>query len=551
MSAGFERKVGAASMVHEQSGGDGSAALGPGKRTLTEQLPIPGKATGDGATPAASGAGQPLPAYTLAQMEASFGADFSAVRVHEGAHAAAVGALAYTQGTDIHFAPGQYQPDSRAGRELLGHELAHVVQQARGAVQATAQARGVELNDDPGLEREADELGERAARGLPATTAGGRAAIAAGGAGVAQRKPVPTHYGTFQTTKLAKDGATSVNCVMTFDPDAAKVDAKKIGLSQAVKVTHDDGSHTAVDPTTEERRARSGTGADYALDRVSRNNNPILGADDLARGVGLDKTMADNNSTTSKTKVAPASEGGTARYQLGFAYTEGGRPKHQEAAMWDRPDTGVSLMFETVALALEGADQGKYLGSVKWGFDRKGKDVQIHDIELASMGAPTQRFLAPAGEWNKHKALGTLEVTANPAKVHKHPDMSEATLAKGTKLLQRDKGLLGGKTVLQVQLADQTAETDPRFWVSFGDVVDRHDGEPTIPLPIPKVFVNPTAIALYKDPARKTKLKDMPANTRMEVTASAPGGSYATRIVDQGDTGLTGYVDPKLVKQES
>jgi len=64
------------------------------------------------------------------------------------------------------------------------------------------------------------------------------------------------------------------------------------------------------------------------------------------------------------------------------------------------------------------------------------------------------------------------------------------------------------------------------------------------------VFVNPTAIALYKDAARKTKLRDLPANTRMEVTASSPG-SYATRIVDQGDAGLTGYVDPKLVKQES
>ena len=87
--------------------------------------------------------------------------------------------------------------------------------------------------------------------------------------------------------------------------------------------------------------------------------------------------------------------------------------------------------------------------------------------------------------------------------------------------------------------------------MNFVAVVDRHDGDATIPLPTPKVFVNPTAIALYKDPARKTKLKDLPANTRMEVTATSPGGSYATRIVDQGDVGLTGYVDSKLVKPES
>jgi len=51
-----------------------------------------------------------------------------------------LGAQAYTQGTDIHFAPGQYQPSSQGGQELLGHELAHVVQQADGRVKATTQA---------------------------------------------------------------------------------------------------------------------------------------------------------------------------------------------------------------------------------------------------------------------------------------------------------------------------------------------------------------------------------------------------------------------------
>ena len=512
-------------------------------------------AAGQAAPPDASSPGQPLRSDTRAQMEASFGADFSAVRIHEGAHASALGALAYTQGADIHFAPGQYQPDSHAGRELLGHELAHVVQQSRGAVQATAQARGVDLNDDPALERESDEQGERAARGQPANAAGGHTAIAAGAAGVAQRKPVPTLYGTFRTTKLAKEGPkdspNAVSCVLTFDPDPAKVDAKKIGLSQSFKETNPDGSHTAGDPTTEERRVRSGSGADYALDRVSRNNNPILGAPDLSPGVGLDKTLSDNNATTSKPKVAPKSDGGNATFQLGFSFTEAGQPKHQEAAMWDRPDAGVSLAFETTALAIEGVDQGKYLGSVKWGFDRKAKDIDIHDIELASMGPPTQRFLAPAAEWNKHKALGHLMVTANPAKAHKEPDMAEATLPKGTKLLQRQKGLLLDKPVLQVKLADQTGDSEPTFWVNLGDVADMHDGDQTIPLPTPKMYVNATAIVLYADAARKTKLRDVPANTRIEVTATAKTGSYATRIVDLGTSEVTGYVDPKLVKQES
>lgn len=111
------------------------------------------------------GSGQRLPGPVQAKMEHALGSDFSAVRIHEGAQAASIGALAYTRGTDIHFAPGQYDPESRRGQELLGHELTHVVQQARGRVGTTTQAKGLPVNDDPGLEREADELGARAARG--------------------------------------------------------------------------------------------------------------------------------------------------------------------------------------------------------------------------------------------------------------------------------------------------------------------------------------------------------------------------------------------------
>lgn len=103
-------------------------------------------------------------------------ADFSTVQIHEGSQAAELGARAYTQGTDIHFAPGQYQPESQSGQELLGHELAHVVQQGQGRVQATGQAKGVEINDDAKLEHEADMASARAARGEPAGIGGSSSA---------------------------------------------------------------------------------------------------------------------------------------------------------------------------------------------------------------------------------------------------------------------------------------------------------------------------------------------------------------------------------------
>lgn len=60
----------------------------------------------------ANGRGTPLPGVLLAKMEAAFGADFSGVRVHIGPQASQIGALAFTTGNDLYFAPGQYQPET-------------------------------------------------------------------------------------------------------------------------------------------------------------------------------------------------------------------------------------------------------------------------------------------------------------------------------------------------------------------------------------------------------------------------------------------------------
>lgn len=190
-----------------------SSGVAPGKRTHTERLPAQRKAAtsepnGDAPPPPvshdAAGAGDgggagddpfglhlgggdgALPAPVAAEMEGAFGADFSAVRVHQGSEAASVGAHAYTQGTDIHFAPGQFAPHTPEGKELLGHELAHVMQQAQGRVAPTGDAGGVPLNDDPGLEQEADDAGARVARGENAGLGGGAASSSA--ATPAQRK---------------------------------------------------------------------------------------------------------------------------------------------------------------------------------------------------------------------------------------------------------------------------------------------------------------------------------------------------------------------------
>lgn len=129
-------------------------------------------ATADPARLAPSDAGSPLHPETRGQMEGSFGTSFSDVRVHQGHQAPSVGAVAFTSGSHLHFAPGRYDPASRPGQELIGHELAHVVQQRDGRV-SVPQAKGAKVNADPGLEAEADAAGARAAAGQPAGIGGG------------------------------------------------------------------------------------------------------------------------------------------------------------------------------------------------------------------------------------------------------------------------------------------------------------------------------------------------------------------------------------------
>jgi hypothetical protein len=108
------------------------------------------------------GEGRPLEPVIRQTMESFFGADFSGVRVHEGPAATSMGALAFTLGEELHFAPGLYAPSTREGVELLGHELTHVVQQRDGRV-ANPYGRGVAVVQDPALEAEADRMGQRIA----------------------------------------------------------------------------------------------------------------------------------------------------------------------------------------------------------------------------------------------------------------------------------------------------------------------------------------------------------------------------------------------------
>ncbi|WP_082127305.1 eCIS core domain-containing protein [Calothrix sp. 336/3] len=96
-----------------------------------------------------------LPDNLKAGVENLSGYALDDVRVHYNSpKPAQVQALAYTQGTEIHVAPGQ--------EAHLPHEAWHVVQQMQGRVKPTMQMKGVQINDEEGLEKEADVMGKKA-----------------------------------------------------------------------------------------------------------------------------------------------------------------------------------------------------------------------------------------------------------------------------------------------------------------------------------------------------------------------------------------------------
>lgn len=106
------------------------------------------------------GGGQALDQTVRGQMESAFRADLGGVRLHTDEEAddlnRQLNAKAFTTGRDIFFRAGQYNPGASSGRELLAHELTHVMQQTGGLHTKMTLGRPGDEH-----EREADEVARR------------------------------------------------------------------------------------------------------------------------------------------------------------------------------------------------------------------------------------------------------------------------------------------------------------------------------------------------------------------------------------------------------
>jgi hypothetical protein len=154
-------------------------------------------------------------------MESRFGQDFSQVRVHDDGGAArsarTADADAFTMGQDIYFGAHRYRPGTLAGNALIGHELAHTIQQKN--------ARNGNAAEERGLERAAEHAGIGAALGTPV-----RVAPVSQAPAIQLRQVTPGGFGEeveeFMTLFHVPDRAVDVMQGMkkTFMPMAAELD---------------------------------------------------------------------------------------------------------------------------------------------------------------------------------------------------------------------------------------------------------------------------------------------------------------------------------------
>lgn len=440
----------------------------------------------------------PLPENIRTGAEQLSGHSMENVQVHQNSpEPQKIGANAFAIGNDIHLGPG--------GEKHLPHEVWHVVQQKQGRVKPTIQANGIGINNDDILEKEADQMGLK----LSANNNSPLQNKSLSGPGPVRQpvvqgdKYVPTNFGKFQSSAFQEarisDNEVGMQIAVIFHPDKEKVNAKKIALSQSVKSEDKDGPIESDELLSNRTVPAEREGSGYRIDKGSSGSNPIYAGANLESDQQLkDTPMSDNPNPGEEAKL-----GVNAIYELGYCYKE--KPEDTEKKVhhaglvdtpFDKNEKGVSVMFETAAFAIEGADEGKYYGSIKWGYTIEGTEqhplVKPMDIEEASKGTPTANFMEAAKVWNESEAETPMTVITDPvanAGMYdaSNPDaITQIELPKGYQLVKKMTSKMGDQTIYEGPLLDP--EGNPVQGGKWGMVfpADVKAGEPiqTVNLPI-------------------------------------------------------------------
>lgn len=417
---------------------------------------------------AGSDPGQPLPKVVQQRMESFFNTSFADVRIHVGAQAASIGALAFTHGSNLHFAPGQYNPYTSKGLQLLGHELTHVVQQRAGRVRNPF-GSGIAVVQDRAMEAEAERMGLRAAsHQIPAATttahntfqrktnaqfsallqaAGIRASRPFSRASAPPPKQLGHRLGTavpvIQRMELTK-GVSSVSNQSQFSK----------GPNEGGSVKTAGGTWTAVEYNWKMNETDCGLHIKLQFTpgplvnatkivlvqtvRVIKNEKPYFHEDGIIRtrskfGVSIDQSSssispdyaADPSQEGSSLGQTPLENGAGAH---GYRYEDSSGWHVEPAWLTDNPHLrgikSFSLqVFETTAIAAEGHDIGRYYGSVKWGWIcRTGTYMELIPLQVESLGSVTEFFREAAKQWN----ITTTKFDREPLKLPLPPEEKDS-----------------------------------------------------------------------------------------------------------------------------
>lgn len=202
---------------HEANSQSPTAADRPWQETVNRRLR---RAAGDGT---------PLPPVLRGRLERALGADLGALRLHTDTHADELArhldADAATAGADVFFRAGAFNPGTAEGLALVAHEAAHAVQQAAGAVAATAAVTISRPGD--AAERAADAAAARVLHGLPAQ----RAAAPVRVRPLADRQPLMVQrHASFEHRLLGDALAADLNSVALGQPSRTQLLTDLVGF---------------------------------------------------------------------------------------------------------------------------------------------------------------------------------------------------------------------------------------------------------------------------------------------------------------------------------
>lgn len=296
------------------------------------------------------GNGQPLPLSIRESMGERLGVDFSDVRIHSDAKAQQIsnsfGANAFTQGKDIYFNAGKYDPTSQEGGRLLTHELAHVVQQG----------------------------------GVPS-----------GHIQFDLMETLPTALGYFEIEMTAHSAPipppnrSGMEGHIRFFPDPHGPYSAQIGLIQVANVTDIAGATTPA----------SGAPVDWTgTPESGRQDLMTTGINGAPPGWFVDSQTATHAQGTS---IGPnyIEQWGIAPPQNSFGWLRSPTDWH-ETSLYDYPASSfdVDYAFETAAKA---TDTQTIYGSLQWGFGIRSGAVQnehvnAFDAESAIFNEALERF---------------------------------------------------------------------------------------------------------------------------------------------------------------